>query len=81
MSVVSAVSVIRGNVIKAHEVLDFWRLLKIRIGRFLQRILIQFNSDTIQFNSNTILNTKKYANVNYSNYFNMSKHLTRILEV
>ena len=29
----------------------------------------------------TILNTKEYANVNVSNYFNMSKDLTRILKV
>ena len=29
----------------------------------------------------TILNTKEYANVNVSNYLNMSKDLTRILEV
>ena len=75
MSVVSAVSVIRGNVIKTHEELDFWRLLKNKNWSFPPN-----NTNTIQFNSNTILNTK-YANVNYSNYFNMSKHLTRILEV
>ena len=29
----------------------------------------------------TILDTKEYANVYEPNYFNMSKHLTRILEV
>ena len=75
VSVVSIFSVVQRKVIPTHEEPVFWRLQENKNCVFHLKLYVR------PIMGKAILNTKEYANVNQSNYFDMSEKMLRILEL